>query len=199
MGLAAYIIGGAMQGLGQGMALKQQSEDLDRRAELAERRAIAMENLKAQNQRVTQKEGNEQLGQREADRDARDLSSKRILAADSASYESAMASSKAAASAAENEREFQRKLKLLDAETNAKIREFNATYRDEIGDIVKDEVTGEATGVTKSGKKIPLGKIAQQQPRASASSSWLDDMPSGQGPLKPGAVPALPPGFILEK
>lgn len=189
MGLAGYIIGGALQGLGTGMALKQKSEDEDRRAELAERRAIAMENLKSQNMGNREAAQSERERQSSAEKDQRKLSADLITMGKSAEYSSSMAASKTQAEIEDREDRQKHDLAKLGAEVSGRIREHNATYRDEIDRTETDEVSGEVTGITKMGKTVPLGKIARKLPRASASDtpSWLDPEP-GKGPAKPGAA-----------
>lgn len=188
MGIAGYIIGGAMQGLGQGMALKQKAEDEDRRAELAERRAIALENQRSQNLAGREAANNDAIKEREALNDQRDSAARKDEMAQKYGYESQIAGNRSAAESALADKEFRQKLTLLDAETQAEIKKFNATYRDEISNINVDEPTGAVTGVTKSGNVINLSKkgaIARKLPKASATDDPLGLR--GDGPTKPGA------------
>ena len=200
MGIAGYILGGALQGLGQGMALKQKSEDEDRRAELAERRQQALLNLQHSNAMARDAKQNDYNAQD----DQRDQAN--TLARDDKNFQrqAGLAQAGAAADAAEKqkdrdfragqaalEREF--KLKEIAASTQARIREFNATYRDEITTTKVDDATGTVFGITKSGKAINLteqqGVIARPAPKASSGNpDWLNTTP-GQGPAKPNTKP----------
>ena len=201
MGLAGYIIGGAMQGLGQGMALKQRAEDEDRRAELAERRAVAMENLRSQNLAGREAANNEAIKEREALNADRQFSNAKTLKGLEYQYASGLGDRKAKAEVAGREDQQAHDISKIYAEAGARIKEYNATHPDEIHSVETDEVTGALSGITKSGQVINLSKkgaIARKLPKASASGE-MDSYLTGRGPVKPGAVPALPPGFVLEK
>lgn len=193
MGLAGYIIGGALQGLGAGMALKQKSEDEDRRAELAERRAIAMENLKSQNMGNRELASDDRRSQADAESDARDAAAKKAEMAQRYGYEGAIASAGTAAKDRDREdtqRHEERMARINGAiDTNKEIARI-AAQAEADGRLIQDirpDANGNPVVYYKGGKREHVKTVREAPKASSAGSDWL----SGTGPAKPGAAPSV--------
>lgn len=172
MGGLGFILGGAMQGLGAGMAQAQGIKD-------QERRDAALAKLRRDENSAQAYETADLNDRNDARKGERDLSSKLTILGKTQEAEAKAATAAAAFKQQENEnqRDFEiRKIRVTNAlETDKELKVLDAKNRAEglqPFDVVTDGETGAVSVIYKNGKgEIVNGVIARPKPGSSSDSS----------------------------
>lgn len=183
-----FVLGGALQGFGQGLAAQGQQQ-------WQERREIALEKLRSQNRTAEMQEQGRINDQNNASSTERKLQADLTTQANDQNFRAGLAreGAKAAAAAQESEQAFKERMARLESalRTNQAVAEINARATSEnkqVFDIKTDEITGANFAILKDGTSVPLDKtISRKLPRASdsGSSSAFDRSYSAPAPAKP--------------
>lgn len=200
MGIGAYILGGALQGAGQGMAMRQKVAD-------EERRDQALSALRRGELDLSYK----MQGENQAAHDQREASTQREGREDEQDFKARLATAGARADAAKQESEQAFKLREARLQsalrTNEEVAKINANARNEnrqVHDVVSDEKTGASWAILKDGTEVPLKTVIQRKiPKASSSSSSLfgdegEGLPGTTGPKTLDDTPTTEAGFTYK-
>lgn len=194
MGLGGFIVGGALSGIGKGMAQQVEQTALDRREARLQAAREAEQAKSFENSKELQAEQYRLAGEKEAQSDERQFQNNVALTETKFKNEAALAGAKSQAELAKEERQFKRDMAKLQTEWGFRLKEGEAeraaAIRKELGKPVVQEVD-QKTGQLVLGWADPdqpngirfarLNGDYRDAPKTTEKGSFLDRTGKDQG------------------